>query len=102
MSAARASESEAAGNVSVSASTESYEELRDAMRRAAAGGPWRAGEAQSEFEAGATRTTFGDVVLSGRLRDSIGRLNPTIPVEARTSIRQYRIVRSSTRWRMCL
>ena len=55
MSAARASESEAAGNVSVSASTESYEELRDAMRRAAAGGPWRAGEAQSEFEAGGAR-----------------------------------------------
>ena len=99
MSAARACESEAAGNVSVSASTESYEELRDAMRRAAAGGPWRAGEAQSEFEAGATRTTFGDVVLSGRLRDSIGRLNPTIP-EARASIRQYRTVRSSTRGRM--
>jgi type I restriction enzyme, R subunit len=31
----------------------------------------------------AERDTFGDVVLVGRLRDAIQRLNPTIPEEAR-------------------
>ena len=32
---------------------------------------------------GAERESFGDVVLVGRLRDAIDRLNPSIPAEAR-------------------
>lgn len=34
-------------------------------------------------EAAAERDSFGDVVLVGRLRDAIDRLNPNIPAEAR-------------------
>lgn len=34
-------------------------------------------------EAAAERDSFGDVVLIGRLRDAISRLNPTIPADAR-------------------
>ncbi len=34
-------------------------------------------------EAAAERESFGDVVLAGRLRDAIDRLNPKIPAEAR-------------------
>ena len=34
-------------------------------------------------EPAAERDTFGDVVLVGRLRDAIRRLNPTIPEDAR-------------------
>lgn len=34
-------------------------------------------------EPAAERDSFGDVVLVGRLRDAIGRLNPTIPADAR-------------------
>ncbi len=34
-------------------------------------------------EAAAERDSFGDVVLAGRLRDAIDRLNPKIPAEAR-------------------
>ena len=34
-------------------------------------------------EPGAERNSFGDVVLVGRLRDAIDRLNPKIPAEAR-------------------
>ena len=34
-------------------------------------------------EAGAERDSFSDVVLVGRLRDAIDRLNPKIPAEAR-------------------
>ena len=34
-------------------------------------------------EAAAERTSFGDVVLVGRLREAINRLNPKIPAEAR-------------------
>lgn len=33
-------------------------------------------------EAGAERESFGDVVLVGRLRDAIARLNPQVPVDA--------------------
>ena len=31
---------------------------------------------------GAERSDYGDVVLEGRLRDALGRLNPTLPAEA--------------------
>ena len=34
-------------------------------------------------EPAAERVAFGDVVLVGRLRDAIRRLNPAIPEEAR-------------------
>ena len=34
-------------------------------------------------EAAAERASFGDVVLVGRLRDAVWRLNPGIPEEAR-------------------
>jgi len=34
-------------------------------------------------EPAAERDSFGDVVLVGRLREAIGRLNPAIPPEAR-------------------
>ena len=34
-------------------------------------------------EPAAERDSFADVVLVGRLRQAIGRLNPTIPKEAR-------------------
>ena len=34
-------------------------------------------------EPAAERDSFADVVLVGRLRQAIGRLNPTIPNEAR-------------------
>jgi type I restriction enzyme R subunit len=34
-------------------------------------------------EATTERDSFGDVVLVGRLRDAIGRLNPTLPADAR-------------------
>ena len=34
-------------------------------------------------EPAADRDSFADVVLVGRLRQAIGRLNPTIPKEAR-------------------
>lgn len=34
-------------------------------------------------EPAAERDAFGDVVLLGRLRDAIWRLNPTIPEDAR-------------------
>lgn len=50
----------------------------------------------------AERDSFGEVVLTGRLRQAIPRLNPVIPEEAsacarhadrRATIRDYRIVR---------
>jgi len=42
------------------------------------------------------RESFGEVVLVGRLREAIRRLNPAIPEEARATIRQFRRVRIST------
>jgi type I restriction enzyme R subunit len=41
----------------------------------------------------AERGSFGEVVLVGRLREAIRRLNPTIPEEERATIRNYRTVR---------
>ena len=35
------------------------------------------------------RDSFGDVVLVGRLREAIRRLNPAIPEEARAAIKHY-------------
>ena len=43
-------------------------------------------------EPAAERDSFGEVVLAGRLRETIRRLNPAIPEEARATIRPYRIV----------
>jgi type I restriction enzyme R subunit len=40
------------------------------------------------------RDSFGDVVLVGRLREAIRRLNPAIPEEARATIRQFRRVQT--------
>ena len=34
-------------------------------------------------EPASERAAFGDVVLVGRLRDALGRLNPAVPEEAR-------------------
>ncbi len=41
------------------------------------------GEQIAPGEAGAERDNYGDVVLAGRLRDAIDRLNPDIPASAR-------------------
>ena len=43
------------------------------------------------------RDSFGEVVLAGRLREAIRRLNPAIAEEARATIRNFRIVQFSTR-----
>ena len=40
------------------------------------------------------RESYGEVVLVGRLRDAIRRLNPAIPEEARAAIRQFRRVQT--------
>ena len=40
-------------------------------------------------EPAAERDGFGDVVLVGRLREAIRRLNPAIPEEARAVIKRY-------------
>ncbi len=47
-------------------------------------------------EPAAERDSFFGVVLVGRLREAIRRLNPAIPEEARATIRQFRRVRIST------
>ena len=41
------------------------------------------GPAMAPGEPAAERESFGEVVLAGRLREAIGRLNPRIPEEAR-------------------
>ena len=43
------------------------------------------------------RDSFGEVVLVGRLREAIRRLNPAIPEEARATIRQFRRVQIERR-----
>jgi type I restriction enzyme R subunit len=48
-------------------------------------------------EVAAERDTFGDVVLVGRLRDAISRLNPLVPGEVRATIRQFRRVQIERR-----
>ena len=46
-------------------------------------------------EPSAERDSFGEVVLVGRLREAIRRLNPAVPEEGRATIRQYRRVQIS-------
>ena len=48
-------------------------------------------------EPAAERDSFGDVVLAGRLREAIRRLNPVIPEEARATIKRYLQVRRERR-----
>ena len=48
-------------------------------------------------EASAERQSFGEVVLVGRLREAIRRLNPAIPEEARATIKRYLKVRFERR-----
>ena len=51
----------------------------------------------SPGEAAAERDGFGEVVLVGRLREAIRRLNPSIPEEARATLRKFRIVQTERR-----
>ena len=55
-----------------------------------------AAEREPERSGDSRRQSFGEVVLTGRLREAIRRLNPAIPEEARSTIRPYRIVQIST------
>ena len=48
-------------------------------------------------EPAAERDSFGEVVLVGRLREAIRRLNPAIPEEARATIKRYLRVRLERR-----
>ena len=48
-------------------------------------------------EPAAERASFAEVVLAGRLREAIRRLNPAIPGEVRATIRAHPIVRLE-RW----
>ena len=48
-------------------------------------------------EPAAERDSFGEVVLVGRLREAIRRLNPAIPEEARATIRKFRIAQFLSR-----
>jgi type I restriction enzyme R subunit len=48
-------------------------------------------------EPAAERDSFGDVVLVGRLREAIRRLNPAIPEEARATIWKSRIAQFLSR-----
>jgi len=48
-------------------------------------------------ETAAERESFGEVVLVGRLREAIRRLNPAISEEARATIRKFQIVRIEKR-----
>ena len=48
-------------------------------------------------EPAAERESFGEVVLVGRLREAIRRLNPAIPEEARATIQKFRIAQFLSR-----
>jgi len=48
-------------------------------------------------ELAAERDSFGEVVLVGRLREAIRRLNPAIPEEARATVKRYLQVRFERR-----
>jgi type I restriction enzyme R subunit len=48
-------------------------------------------------EPAAERDSFGEVVLVGRLREAIRRLNPAIPEEARATGKRYLQVRIERR-----
>ena len=45
----------------------------------------------------AERDSFGEVVLAGRLREAIRRLNPAIPEEAQATVAKSAIVRIERR-----
>jgi len=47
-------------------------------------------------EPAAERGSFGEVVLTGRLREAIRRLSFSIPEEVRATIRNFRIVQITT------
>ena len=47
-------------------------------------------------EPAAERDSFSEVVLVGRLREAIRRLNPAIPEEARAVIRNFRTAQLQT------
>ncbi len=49
-------------------------------------------------EPAAEGDSFGEVVLVGRLREAIRRLNPAIPEEALATIRNFQITQFTT-WR---
>ena len=55
-----------------------------------------AAEREPERNGDSRRQSFSEVVLVGRLREAIRRLNPAIPEEARATIRQSRRVQIST------
>lgn len=48
-------------------------------------------------ESAAERDSFGKVVLVGRLREAIRRMNPAIPEEAQATIKPYLRVRLERR-----
>ncbi len=48
-------------------------------------------------EPAAERESFADVVLVGRLRDAIRRLNPAIPEEARATHKKYLSVENTAK-----
>ena len=48
-------------------------------------------------EPAAERDSFGEVVLVGRLREAIRRLNPAIPEEARPTLRKLQLVQIERR-----
>jgi type I restriction enzyme R subunit len=48
-------------------------------------------------EPAAERDSFGGVVLAGRLREALRQLNPSIPEEARATLKRYLRVRFERR-----
>ena len=53
-----------------------------------------AAEREPERSGDSRGHSFGEVVLVGRVREAIRRLNPAIPEEARATIRQFRRVQN--------
>ena len=56
-----------------------------------------AAEREPERSGDSRRYSFSEVVLVGRLREAIRRLNPAIPGEARATIKRYLQVRLERR-----
>ena len=57
-----------------------------------------AAEREPERSGDSRRQSFSEVVLVGRLREAIRRLNPAIPGEARTVIKRH--LKTGFEWRM--
>ncbi len=57
----------------------------------------RAKPSLAHGEPAAKRDSFSEVVLVGRLREAIRRMNPAIPEEARATIKRYLKVRFERR-----